>query len=184
MSIEEYIKEVERFFLNERGSFSFLSAKDIQTIQNWYSNNVPLDIVKNTLKKYLKTYPQRKRKKVSLFLFEKKVLEENQKVEKRKQIKESLKPKKEWKKIVKDLNLDEAVLNVPEGYVGNVDLYIERKVINQIWKKLSQEKKQELIQFAKKQIKDLNLKPEEKEEYLKEAIYSLTKEQLKKRYNI
>ncbi len=184
MTVDEYISQVEKFFLAERGSFSFLSAKDIQTVEHWYKENVPLEVITETLSNELKKYPPRKRKKVPLFIFEKKILEEHQKrLERKKHItKNSVNDK--WRTIVDELKLNPDILNIPENYKGDISLLLEERVIREIWNKLSKEKKQELIDFAKRRLKSLNLKPEEKQEYLKDTVYSLIKEQLQKRYNI
>ncbi len=159
LKFEEYLKEIEDFYLKQKGVFSFLSPKELDLIKNWYKQDIPLDLIKETIKKEIVKFPERKKKKFSLILIDK-LLQENR-YEKDENIDEK------WKKIL-------GVFNIPAEKFNNLKTDIEKEnfIVSYIWKNMLKEEKEKLINEAVSNIDKKGLSKKEYEELIKSYIYT------------
>ncbi len=167
---KKFIEEVGNYYLNLKGTLTFLSPRETELIINWYKKGVNLEKVKKIIKEEIKKYPQRKRKNFSLILIAPKI---NQLFDKKPMVKSEIKSK--WEKVVENLNLPKELLNIPEGYKGDIELYQEKNIISYIWKNMPKEEKQELINQAIKELEKERFFNVDKKHVIKSIIYSKIK---------
>jgi len=168
---KEFLEEIENYYLSLKGSLTFLSPRETEIIISWYKKGISLEKIKKIIKEEIKKYPQRKRKNFSLVFIASKINQLSAK---------KIKPKKisKWESVVKDLNLPEKLLKIPEGYKGDVELYQEKNIISYIWKNMPKDEKQELIKQAVKEMKKERFFDTDKKSVIKSIIYSKIKHSL------
>lgn len=161
-SFEEYLKEIEDFYLKQKGVFTFLSAKEIDLIKSWYKKNIPLNIIKEVIKEEIAKFPTKKKKKFSLILVDS-ILKEEVSTK----IKEEREAKDKLQKVIK-------VFNIPEGKIEKFsnDIEKERFIVSYIWQNMDREDKERLIHEATSNIDKIGLSKTEYEEMIKSYIYT------------
>ena len=179
LSETAYIREISTYIKQATGFNINLSAADKQILKECIKKEIPLETLKELIRKEASRYPPEKRKKMNLsFLKE--------------YIKKSTKPKKEsvqpaytsqknWYEIISRLNLPEDILQIGETPEELQEIAIETKIINYLWKHLPTEEKKALQQKAIEKLKkEFILTNIEVEKVLKSIIRQLIKE----KYNI
>lgn len=159
-SFEEYLKEIEDFYLKQKGVFAFLSAKEIDLIKSWYKKNISTNIVKEVIKQEIAKFPIKKKKKFSLILVDS-ILKEKFSTKKEKKAKDKL------QKIIKVFNIPEEKL---EKFSNDVEK--ERFIVFYIWQNINREDKERLIHEATSNIDKTGLSKTEYEEMVKSYIYT------------
>ncbi len=182
---DKFLKEVQDFFKNIKKSNYFLSPKDKEILLKLYENKASTEEIKNFIKQEIKKYPVSRRKKLPLFFILKNY--QNKNISKKSSLKKSpVKNNKSfihthWEYILKKLS-------VPEDLYSDIDfsdelslLELKDRVINFIWKNMSDQEKEKLKKEAVLQIKKMKLTSNvDKKEVLKSMIKKLVKE----KYNI
>ncbi len=183
---KSYIEEIEKVYINLKGCFSLLSPKEAQVIHNWYKNNVKLDYVTNVLKKEILKLPKKKRKKFSLIQLDKIIKEEisSKSNDKKLDLKEDPKVIRKkrilskWKEISKKKNIPASLLQVPDDFNGDLNLYLEKKVIDYIWKNLPIKEKERLVNEALEILKGEKIPKTDKKHAVKAIIYDKIKKEI------
>ena len=179
LSETAYIREVSNFIKRVTGYNISLSATDKQILKECIKKEIPIETLKELIRKEASRYPPEKRKKMNLSFL-------------REYIKKPVKPKEEtlktvntlqknWQEIVYRLNIPEEVLNIENIPEELQEIAIETKVINYLWKQMPTEEKKALQQKAIEKLKkEFILTNIEVEKVLKSIIRQLIKE----KYNI
>jgi len=158
-SFEDYLKEVEDFYLKQKGIFTFLSAKELDLIKSWYKKNIPLSIVKETIRKEIAKFPTRKKKKFSLILVDRKLKEISLSKEKKEF-------ENKFQKVIK-------IFGIPEEKLEKLsnDIEKERFIVSYVWQNLNKEDKNKLINEAVSNIDKTGLSKKEYEDMIKSYVY-------------
>ena len=188
MEFKEYITAVEKSLKNLTQFNIYLSEEDINIIRRWYKRNVPLDRINKTIYNCLSNIPKRKRKFLSL----KKIDEEISKLKTSKIFKEDKSFKENTREkytinpeiqlLIKQLENLGIKVNIND-YMEETELkeYLEKKIINFIWKNISDEERKIIKEEALKELKTkYNLFHTDKKEALKFIIAN----KIKKIYNL
>lgn len=169
----KYLKEIENYYLNLKGSFSLITPKEAQIIIGWYKKNINIDLVKKFIKEEIVKIPKNKRKKFSLIPVDKKLKE---KIKNKTEIEKGKKSK--WEIIINKLNLPEDLLKIPENFKGDKSLFLEKNVISYIWKNMPKEEKEKLIKESLSEIENEIIFNSDKKSVIKSIIYTKIKEDL------
>ncbi|RMA93120.1 hypothetical protein [Hydrogenothermus marinus] len=175
MNEQEYLQEIEKYYLSLKGSLTFLSPNESNLILKWYKENRDLKLIKKLIKEEIAKLPERKKKYFSLLSVEKRLSEKKEKAkkDKAKQKKVSI-----WEKVVKAKNLPEELLKVPDDYKGDINLYQEKNIISYIWKNMSLEEKEKLKKEAILELRNYDFLPDDIKSTIKAIIYNKIKESL------
>ncbi len=176
------IKEIEAFLREIKKSNIFLTPKEKIFIKHLLKEGLQLKEIKAHIKKELKKYPPEKRKKIPLDFLLKDI---NQKSKKRP--KTSLKRQNTenkmymiWKSYLTEHNIPLEILSGIEKLDNLTHLEIKGKVINYLWKNISQEEKEKIKREALLKIKKNYLISKVDKEILKSYIAKI----LEEKYNI
>ena len=178
MPKEDFYKEIEKFYLENKGFGSQLSAKEREIVESWFKKNISKKTIKKLIIQELNRLPINKRKKFSLISVDQRI-NKNKKVEK--QIKsESVQedPLQKWKNYLKSKNLPENLLSTEDE---DIDFAIQNNIINYFWKNMEQQDKEDILKKVKSILSsNINLKSDEYQKALKSQI----RKEIKKKYNI
>jgi len=178
MPKEDFYKEIEKFYLENKGFGSQLSAKEREIVESWFKKNISKKTIKKLIIQELNRLPINKRKKFSLISVDQRI-NKNKKVEK--QIKsESVQedPLQKWKNYLKSKNLPENLLSTEDE---DIDFAIQNNIINYFWKNMEQKEKEKIFKKVKSILSsNINLKPDEYQKALKSQI----RKEIKKKYDI
>jgi len=176
MPKEDFYKEIEKFYLENKGFGSQLSAKEREIVESWFKKNISKETIKKLIIQELNRLPINKRKKFSLISVDKRI---------NKKVKEQIKsdtiqenPLQKWKEYIKANNLPQELLNTDDK---DVDFAIQNNIINYFWKNMEQQDKEDILKKVKSILSsNINLKSDEYQKALKSQI----RKEIKKKYNI
>ena len=176
MPKEDFYKEIEKFYLENKGFGSQLSAKEREIVESWFKKNISKETIKKLIIQELNRLPINKRKKFSLISVDKRI---------NKKVKEQIKsdtiqenPLQKWKEYIKANNLPQELLNTEDE---DVDFAIQNNIINYFWKNMEQKDKEDILKKVKPILSsNINLKPDEYQKALKSQI----RKEIKKKYDI
>ncbi len=151
-----YYEEIVRYIRKITGVNLAISSKDTQLIQELIKNKIPVETVKNLIKKEVLKYPPEKRKKFRLSSIEPEIRKFLHKSSKKQTVKNS----------------------IPDEFE---DTYKKLKKLNQIWKELPEEEKKEIIQQAVEKMKKRFILTNIDR---RKVVKSIIREILSERYNI
>ncbi|NPA58216.1 MAG: hypothetical protein GXN94_02855 [Aquificae bacterium] len=154
---QSYYEEIVRFIKKATGYNLSLSPKDRQLIQKMAEKEIPVETVKELIKKELSRYPPDKRKKFRLSAIE-----------------PALKKLAKPRTVEKSPQTD----SLPDEFS---DAYHRLEMLNRIWKSLPEEEKKEIIRTAVKRMKERFILQNINQ---KKVIKSIIREILTERYNI
>ena len=176
MPKEDFYKEIEKFYLENKGFGSQLSAKEREIVESWFKKNISKETIKKLIIQELNRLPINKRKKFSLISVDKRI---------NKKVKEQIKsetvqedPLQKWKNYLKSKNLPENLLSTEDE---DIDFAIQNNIINYFWKNMEQQDKEDILKKVKSILSsNINLKSDEYQKALKSQI----RKEIKKKYNI
>ncbi|NPA52720.1 MAG: hypothetical protein GXO22_07475 [Aquificae bacterium] len=149
--MNQYLKEIEEFYLKLKKSTLFLTPKEREIILKWYRKKIPAKTVKEVIKQEFVKFPIRKTRKFSLVLIDKRL---NQLT------------KTKSKKV-----------DIPKNSSYKESNYEENeKRISLVWKELSKKEKEQIKREAFFLLKELRLSKKEYKEALKVIIKKLVEE--------
>ncbi len=172
---EAYINEITKFIKEKTGINRFLSNKEESLIKKFYSREIKLDRLKKIIESEIMSYPQSKRKNFSVLSIEKKLSDKSDTQNNKK--KSQKKNKNRWENIIERLNIPPDIIKIGKIDAELRDIEIEKRIIKYIWENLPEDKKRELQEEAKKEIKDkFIIQNIEIKKVLKSIIYRKLKE--------
>ncbi len=180
MPKENFFKEIEKFYLENKGFGSQLSAKEREIVESWFKKNLPKETIKKLIIQELNRLPVSKRKKFSLINVDKRInqIKNRELSVKKTSIENRSDNLKKWKDYLKSHNLPQTLLNVEDE---DIDFAIQNSIINYFWKNMEKDEKEEILKKVKSILSsNINLK---KDEYQK-ALKSQIRKEIKRRYNI
>ena len=145
--MNQYVKEIEEFYLKLKKSSFFLSSKEREIILKWYKQKIPVEVIKQKIKEEYIKFPVKKSKKFNLLIVDKNLNKTIKEPKNKKIIKKTTKPKTD----------------------------IERNV-SLIWKNLPKEEKNKIKKEAVLQLKELRLSKDEYKEAIKILIKKIIEE--------
>ncbi len=188
MEFKEYITAIEKNLKNLTQFNIYLSEEDINIIKKWYKKDIPLDWINKTIYKYLSNIPKRKRKFLSLKKIDgeisklktSKIFKEDKSFKEKTKQEYSISP--EIKFLIKQLENFGIKVNIND-YTDETELkeYLEKKIINFIWKNIS-DKEREIIK--KEALKELKAKYNLFHIDKKEAFKFIVANKIKQIYNL
>lgn len=179
LSETAYIREISTYIKQATGFNINLSAADKQILKECIRKEIPVEALKELIRKEASRYPPEKRKKMNLsFLREyiKKPVKSKEETAKTVNV-----PQRNWQEVIYKLNIPEEVLNIKDILEDLQEIAIETKIINYLWKNMPAKEKKALQQKAIEKLKkEFILTNIEVEKVLKSIIRQLIKE----KYNI
>lgn len=205
---KRYLKEVEDFFIQKRGTPFILSSEDVQLILFWFKREIPLEVVKKAIEEVFEKLKERdpERKINSIKYCAQKIEElfrENQKIQARswhrespkidivsslnkniQNLKEFFKDKEEFKKNYEKFLKKLEELKKMED-LDNIEeglKNIEEKIIEMFYKKIEKEEKEKIKKEIEKNLpEEVKLLPSHTKNSL---IKNILMERIKKEKNI
>ncbi len=151
--MNQYLKEIEEFYLKLKKNSLFLTPKERELILKWYRQKIPLNLVKQTIKQEYLSFPVKKSKNFNLIIVDKKLSQ-----------------------LTKNKKIENPVKKNPKN--KRPDLSDIDQKISLIWKNLPQKEKEKIKEEAKNQIKHIRIS---KDEYM-EAVKLVIKKIIEERY--
>ncbi|WP_457644222.1 hypothetical protein [Persephonella sp.] len=179
ISQKTYLEEIKKLIKEKTGTNRFLSSKEESLIKELYLQNIPLDRLKKTIESEIVSYPSHRRKKFSLLKIKQKLFQIKPYKDKFKEKDHKITDK--WIDILHRLKIPPEAVDLENIDPEFMDIEIERKIINFLWKNLPEEDKKRIQEEAKKEVqkkfilKNINVK---------KVIKSLIYKKLKKIHNI
>ncbi len=184
---DNYFEEIQNYYLKLKKTSLNISPKETEIIQNWYKNNIPVQLIKKLIKQELTKYSPQRRKRFNLFIVDKKLKE--LKKSKPKVLKASPVPQpqsepiveqslNDWFNFYKKNNISlEIFKKIKDLSYDEKVLALEKFAVAYLWKKMPEERKKEIYSKVLRKAKIEFNKPD------KDLIKKLIKIQIKKQYN-
>ena len=180
LSETAYIREISTYIKKTTGFNINLSAADKQILKECIKKEIPVEALKELIRKEASRYPPEKRKKMNLSFLREYIKKPVKPKEKAAKTTVNV-PQRNWQEVIYKLNIPEEVLNVKDIPEDLQEIAIEAKIINYLWKNMPAKEKKALQQKAIEKLKkEFILTNIEVEKVLKSIIRQLIKE----KYNI
>jgi len=150
--MSEYVREIERFVADLRGGTPFLSPRERMYILSLEKRGVPLDVLKNIIRKCFSYVPPPRRYRFSVNMCGKEVEREIRRLKKRPN------HKVHWLEIfrrkVEGLGISNYPLPSTEEEAERILREIENDIVKKLWENLDTEKKREILRKYGRYRKD------------------------------
>ncbi len=179
MRKNEYFAEIQKFLKNLKRTNHILSSREKRILDEFFNRNITLEQIKKEIQKTFLQLPAHRKKKFSLTMLKDLYLKNPKKIPKNQNKKEkSILNEKKWKVFLKKNNIPSELLklnhDIPEELAKKE---IEGRIINFLWKNLSEKEKEKIKKQAILKMKNLRLSSkEEAQETFKNVLASTVKE--------